>query len=51
MVIAADQMLASGDPVLTILDRYSLEELIDIRTAMQEMGRDGWYYPVIDRYR
>ena len=49
MVIAADQMLPSGDPVLTILDRYSLDEIIDIRTAMEGMGREGWYYPVVAR--
>jgi hypothetical protein len=48
MIIAAGQMLPNGDPVLTLLDRYSLEELIDIRTAMKGMGREGWYYPVID---
>jgi hypothetical protein len=51
IVVAADQMLASGDPALTILDRYSLEELIDIRAAMKKMGHEGWYYPVISRQR
>jgi hypothetical protein len=50
MVIAAGQMLPTGDPVLTVLDRYSLDELIDIRAAMDKMGRDGWYYPVIERH-
>ena len=39
-MIAAEQMLPSGDPVLTILDRYSLDELIDMRTAMEGMGRE-----------
>jgi hypothetical protein len=39
------------DPALTILDRYSLEELIDIRAAMKKMGHEGWYYPVISRQK
>jgi hypothetical protein len=49
MVVAAGQMLPNGDPVLEILDRYSLDELIAIRTAMDEIGRDGWYRPLVDR--
>jgi hypothetical protein len=51
MVVAAGQMLPTGDPVLSILDRYSMDEVVDIRTAMQEMGRDAWYYPLVDRNR
>jgi hypothetical protein len=40
--------VATGDPVLSILDCYSFDELADIRSAMKKMGRDGWYYPVVD---
>jgi hypothetical protein len=49
MVVAAGQMLPTGDPVLTILDRYSLEEIIDIRNAMENMGFAGWRYPLVER--
>jgi hypothetical protein len=48
MVVAAGQMLSTGDPVLTILDRYSFNELTDIMNAMEERGREGWRFPPVD---
>lgn len=51
IVEAAGTVLPSGDPVLMLLHRFSLQELADIQRAMDMLGHDGWYYPVKRRAR
>lgn len=44
LVEAAGAVLPSGTPVLMLLNRFSMEELADIRAAMDLIGYDQWYW-------
>jgi hypothetical protein len=46
LVHAAASKLNNGEPALEILWKFSLDELAGIKRAMEEMGAEGWYYPL-----
>ncbi|MEH2506387.1 hypothetical protein V1290_005198 [Bradyrhizobium sp. AZCC 1578] len=46
----ASTLLPCGMPALSLLDRFTIREIEAIHDAMQEMGMDGWNYPLIARH-
>lgn len=46
VVMAAGACLPDGVPVLSLLYRFSIDELADIQRALDMIGHCGWYYPV-----
>lgn len=46
LVYAAASKLKNGEPALELISRFSITELAAIKAAMEEMGAEGWYYPV-----
>ena len=46
LTYAAASKLSNGEPALELLSRFSLDELRDIKRAMDLMGPEGWYYPL-----
>lgn len=44
LVEAAGTILPGGEPVLMLIHRFSLDELADIKRAMQLVGFDCWYH-------
>jgi hypothetical protein len=46
LVLAAGTTLPNGEPVLKLLDRFSVDELAGIKRSMEMLGPDVWYWPV-----
>ena len=46
LVLAAGATLPNGEPVLKLLDRFSVNELADIKRSMESLGPNVWYWPV-----
>jgi hypothetical protein len=46
LVHAAASTLKNGEPALELLSKFSLDELAGIKKAMDELGPEGWYYPL-----
>jgi hypothetical protein len=50
IVELASTPLPCGMPALSLLDRFTIDEIEAIHEAMCDMGMDSWSYPLVARH-